>query len=79
MKNPVSFEIRYIAIMDILDWFNDPLADYLADTYIGKLDGKERIDRVMPDLIKHCQALVKAAEGTDRAYVGAALGTIQPA
>lgn len=55
-------------LMDILDWFDDDLYDYLNHILISKLDGEERIKRAMPSLRKHARALVIAHRGTESAY-----------
>ena len=55
-------------LMDILDWFDDGLYDYLIHILLTKLDGKARIRRAMPELRKYARSLVAAHRGTDRAY-----------
>lgn len=55
-------------LMDILDWFDDDLYDYINHILLCKLDGEERIRRAMPSLRKHARALVIAHRGTESAY-----------
>ena len=55
-------------LIDILDWFDDGLYDYLIHILLTKLDGKARIRRAMPELRKYARSLVAAHRGTDRAY-----------
>lgn len=57
-----------VTLMDILDWFDDDLYDYLNHILLSKLDGEERIKRAMPGLRKHARALVIAHRGTESAY-----------
>ena len=55
-------------LMDILDWFDDELYDYLNHILLSKLDGEARIRRAMPGLRKYARALVAAHRGTECAY-----------
>ena|SRR5699024_2833466 len=55
-------------LMDILDWFDDGLYDYLNHILLTKLDGEMRIRRAMPELRKYACSLVTAHRGTDCAY-----------
>lgn len=55
-------------LMDILDWFDDELYDYLNHILLTKVDGEERIQRAMPHLRKHARALVALHRGTESAY-----------
>ena len=55
-------------LMDILDWFDDGLYDYLDHILLTKPDGEVRIRRAMPELRKYARSLVAAHRGTDRAY-----------
>lgn len=55
-------------LMDILDWFDDGLYDYLDHILLTKPDGEVRIRRAMPELRKYARSLVAAYRGTDRAY-----------
>ena len=55
-------------LIDILDWFDDGLYDYLNHILLTKLDGEARIRRAMPELRKYARSLVAAYRGTDRAY-----------
>lgn len=54
--------------MGVLDWFDDPLFEYLNHVLLSKLDGEVRVARVLPDLIIHAEALVRAHTGTVAAY-----------
>lgn len=54
--------------MDIFDWFDDDLYDYLTHIWLAKLDASSRITRVLPCLIEHAEALVTAHVGTEAAY-----------
>ena len=47
-------------LIDILDWFDDGLYDYLIHILLTKLDGKARIRRAMPELRKYARSLVAA-------------------
>ena len=40
------------ALMDILDWFDDGLYDYIDHILLTKVDGAERVRRTMPQLRK---------------------------
>ena len=55
-------------LMDILDWFDDGLYDYLNHILLTKRDGEARIRRAMPELRKYARSLVAAPRGTDCAY-----------
>ena len=60
----MSFE----TLMDILDWFDDGLYDYLNHILLTRLDGEARIRRAMPEMRKYARALVAAHRGTENAY-----------
>ena len=55
-------------LMDILDWFDDGLYDYLNHILLSKLDDEARIRRAMPELRKYARSLVAAHRGTECAY-----------
>ena len=55
-------------LMDILDWFDDGLYDYLNHILLSKLDGEARIRRAMPELRKYARSLVAAHRDTECAY-----------
>ena len=55
-------------LLDILDWFDDSLYDYIQHILLTKLDGEARVRRAMPSLRRHARALVAAHRGTDSAY-----------
>ena len=63
-----SREERGMKLMDILDWFDDGLYDYLNHILLSKLDGEARIRRTMPELRKYARSLVAAHRGTECAY-----------
>ena len=48
------------ALMDILDWFDDGLYDYIDHILLTKVDGAERVRRTMPQLRKYARELVAA-------------------
>ena len=43
------------ALMDILDWFDDGLYDYIDHILLTKVDGAERVRRTMPQLRKYAR------------------------
>ncbi len=64
----MSFEI----CMDIFDWFDDGMYDYIHHILLSKLDGEQRIQRALPHLQAYAQELVERYRHTERAYpVGA--------
>ena len=50
-------------LLDILDWFDDSLYDYIQHILLTKLDGEARVRRAMPSLRRHARALVAAHRG----------------
>lgn len=56
------------ALMDILDWFDDGLYDYIDHILLTKVDGAERVRQTMPQLRKYARELVAAHRGTENAY-----------
>ena len=54
--------------MDVFDWFDDDLYDFMYHNWVAKLDAKERIARVLPRLIEHAAELIAAHAGTEEAY-----------
>jgi hypothetical protein len=54
--------------LNILDWFDDPLLDYINHIALKKVDAMERFYRALPTLTEHCRNLVAQAAQTDRAY-----------
>lgn len=54
--------------MDILDWFDDPLYEYIHHILAAKLDGEARVRRALPHLIVRTTSLITAHRGTDAAY-----------
>ena len=47
------------ALMDILDWFDDGLYDYIDHILLTKVDGAERVRRTMPQLRKYARELAR--------------------
>ncbi len=60
----MSFEI----CMDIFDWFDDGMYDYIHHILLSKLDGERRIERALPHLQAYAQELVERCRHTERAY-----------
>ncbi len=60
----MSFE----TLMDVLDWFDDSLYDYVHHILLSKLDGEERIRRAMPLLQRHAEELIAIHRDTECAY-----------
>jgi len=54
--------------MDVFDWYDDSLYDCLTHIMLAKLDGDERIQRTLPDLIQYANDLISAHKHTDAAY-----------
>ena len=54
--------------MDVFDWFDDDLYEYLYHLCVSKLDAKARIARALSGLIQHAAELIAAHEGADEAY-----------
>lgn len=54
--------------IDILDWFSDEYYDYVYHNYMAKIDGDERIKRVLPELSDHCMELVRRHRDSENAY-----------
>ncbi len=61
MKN-LNFEI----CMDILDWYDDDLYDFINHILTSKVDGSKRIQRALPHLQTHVQNLVEQNRNTAR-------------
>ena len=60
--------MNFETLMDILDWFNDGLYDYIRHILLTKPDGEGRIRRAMPELRKYARSLIAAHRGTENAY-----------
>ena len=60
----MSFE----TLMDVLDWFDDSLYDYVNHILLSKLDGEERIRRAMLLLQRHAEELIAIHRDTECAY-----------
>lgn len=54
--------------MDIFDWFDTEDLEYIYHIMVSKLDGEERINKVLPYLRKRAQWLVKVHRGSENAY-----------
>ena len=54
--------------MDIFDWFDAEEYEYLYHIWVSKLDGEERLARVMPEIRKQAKALVRIHRGCENAY-----------
>lgn len=62
----LSFEI----CMDIFDWFDDELLDFISHILLSKSDGERRVRRALPALRAHARQLVNLNRDTPRAYPG---------
>lgn len=54
--------------MDVFDWFDDALYEYLNHIWLSKLDADARIARALPKIIDRAAELIAAHEGTEVAY-----------
>jgi len=54
--------------MDVFDWFDDALYDYLNHIWLSKLDAEARIVRALPRIIDHAVELIAAHADTEVAY-----------
>jgi len=61
---PTTFE----DCMDVFDWFDDALYEYLNHIWLSKLDADARIARALPRIIDRAAELIAAHEGTEVAY-----------
>ena len=61
---PPTFE----QCMDILDWFDDPLYEYIGHILLSKLDGEDRVHRALGCLIEHANRLLVTHKDTESAY-----------
>ena len=61
---PTTFE----ECMDVFDWFDDALYEYLNHIWLSKLDADARIARALPRIIDRAAELIAAHEGTEVAY-----------
>ena len=61
---PTTFE----DCMDVFDWFDDALYEYLNHIWLSKLDADARIARALPRIIDRAAELIAAHEGTELAY-----------
>jgi len=56
------------ACMDIFDWYDDETYEYINHILLSKLDGEERVKRVLPELRKRARFLLRVHAGTEAAY-----------
>ena len=56
-------------IMDVLDWFDDPMHGYLYHILAAKTDGDERVARSLDSLFIYAATLVAEHLGTDWDYL----------
>lgn len=68
MKSTIIRPTTFAECMDIFDWFNDDLYEYLNHIFLTKLDADARVARALPCLIDHAAALIAAHAGTEEAY-----------
>jgi hypothetical protein len=61
---PTTFE----DCMDVFDWFDDSLYEYLNHIWLSKLDADARIARALPRIIDRAAELIAAHEDTEVAY-----------
>ena len=54
--------------MDIFDWFDDGLYEYISHILLSKTDGEARVQRAMPGLREHASDLLAAHRHTVAAY-----------
>lgn len=54
--------------MDVFDWFDDDLYEYMYHIWISKLDADKRIARTLPHLVEHATRLIQTHIGTEAAY-----------
>ena len=54
--------------MDVFDWFNDDLFDYLHHILVSKVLGEARIAAAMPFIRERAWLLIRAHRGTELAY-----------
>ena len=54
--------------MDIFDWFDDELHEYISHILLSKLDGEARVQRALPSLREHADELLVAHRHTEAAY-----------
>lgn len=54
--------------MDVFDWFDDPMYEYLYDIWVSKSDAEARIARALPLLIEEAVSLILRHRGSESAY-----------
>ena len=54
--------------MDVFDWFDDPMHEYIAHTLISKADGEARVQHALGSLLQHAARLIQEHGGTGLAY-----------
>jgi len=54
--------------MDVLDWFDDPLYEYMYDILVSKLDADARVKRTFVGLVAHVERLMSKHQGMENEY-----------
>lgn len=54
--------------MDVFDYYDSDLYEYLYHVWVSKIDADERIAQALPFIIADAIALIAAHEGTEDAY-----------
>ena len=54
--------------MDVFDWFDSPMYDYLYHIWISKCDAETRIARALPFIIEEAVQLIVNHRESDNAY-----------
>jgi len=54
--------------MDVFDWFDSPMYDYLYHIWISKCDAETRIARALPFIIEEAVQLIVSHRKSDEAY-----------
>lgn len=54
--------------MDVFDWFDSPMYDYLYHIWLAKSDAEVRIARALPFLIEEAARLIASHRGSEESY-----------
>ena len=54
--------------MDVFDWFDSPMHDYLYHIWISKCDADARIAQALPFIIEEAVQLIINHRGSEEAY-----------
>ena len=54
--------------MDVFDWFDSPMHDYLYHIWISKCDADTRIAQALPFIIEEAVQLIINHRGSEEAY-----------